>query len=57
MATKPAPEKKPYEVKQPFWHAGTWRVEGEVLMLAEAEAKYLGDNLRLKLPVAHQPKA
>lgn len=57
MATKPAPEKKPYEVKQPFWHAGTWRVEGEVLMLAEAETKYLGDNLRLKLPVAHQPKA
>lgn len=50
MAAQTPVEKKPYEVTRPFWHGGLWRVEGEVLSLAEAEAKYLGDNLRRKIP-------
>lgn len=58
MAAPKAPiEKQPYEVVKPFWHNGLWRPEGEVLMLADAEVKYLGDNLRLKLPAAQPPQA
>lgn len=56
---KPAtpPAKTAYEVVKAFWHDGGWRPVGEVLMLAAAEAKYLGDNVRPKLPAALQPRA
>lgn len=45
-------EKQAYEVIQGFWHLGIWRVPGEIIHAAEAEAKYLLDNLRPHKPAA-----
>lgn len=49
-STAQAIEKKAFEVVTGFWHLGIWRVPGEVIHMAEAEAKYLLDNLRHKKP-------
>ena len=44
--------KERYDVVESFWHKGQFVPAGAALMLTEAEAKYLGGQVKKKAAVA-----